>query len=144
MKKVTDILSRKGKKIISVTPETTVIESLRVMNDLNIGSVIVLENDKYVGLMTERDYARKVALRGKSSKETLVADIMTTNLPSVHPSDTIDHCMQLFTVNNVRYLPVFEEEQLVGIVSINDVVSETILSQEETITSLKEYIYSNT
>ncbi|HVK97757.1 MAG TPA: CBS domain-containing protein [Flavisolibacter sp.] len=143
MKKVADILMRKGGNIISVTKETTVIDALRIMADNNIGSVMVMDNTTYLGLMTERDYSRKIALKGKSSTDTKVGEIMTTDLPIVHPTDTVEHCMQLLSSKKVRYLPVFQSEELVGIVSINDVVKETILSQEETITNLKDYLYSN-
>ena len=143
MKKVINILNRKGSKIISVPPQTTVIEALRIMADSNIGSVLVMKEEEYAGLMTERDYSRKVVLKGKSSSDTLVADIMTTDLPTVTPNDTIEPCMQLLTDNNIRYLPVFDDKKLAGIVSINDVVKEIMLSQEETISTLKDYLYSN-
>ena len=143
MKKVINILERKGKKTISVDPQTTVIDALRIMADNNIGSVLVMNGGDYAGLITERDYSRKVVLKGKSSSDTVVAEIMSTNLPVVHPNDTIDHCMQLLTENNIRYLPVFEGEKIAGIISINDVVKEIILSHEETISNLKDYLYSN-
>ena len=93
--------------------------------------------------MAERDYSRKIVLKGRSSNETTVADIMTTSLPTVSPNDSIEQCMQLLTDNNIRYLPVFENNQLAGIISINDVVKEIILSQEETISNLKDYLYAN-
>jgi CBS domain-containing protein len=143
MKKVSDILVRKGNGTISVSPQTAVIEALELMAEKNIGSVLVMDGDQYIGLMTERDYSRKIILKGRSSQETFVCDIMTTDLPTVHPSDTIDHCMQLLSQKHVRYLPVFEHNKIAGIVSINDVVKEIILSQEETISNLKDYLYSN-
>ena len=143
MKKVADILNRKGRTIISVSPQTTVIDALRLMAEKNIGSVLVMNGDEYIGLMTERDYSRKVILKGKSSNETLVSEIMTTDLPTVQPNDTIDHCMQLLSDKHIRYLPVFDQNKMTGIVSINDVVKEIILSQEETISNLKDYLYSN-
>ena len=124
MKKVINILERKGKKTISVDPQTTVIDALRIMADNNIGSVLVMNGGDYAGLITERDYSRKVVLKGKSSSDTVVAEIMSTDLPVVHPNDTIDHCMQLLTENNIRYLPVFEGEKIAGIISINDVVKK--------------------
>src|ERR1700761_1341040 len=142
MKKVSDILSHKGSRITSVSPDTTVLEALRIMADQNIGSVLVLDNDQYEGIMTERDYARKVILKGKSSTDTPVAEIMSTDLPHVKPHDTIEFCMQLLSDKNIRYLPVFEEGTLHGIISINDVVKETILTQQETITHLKDYLHS--
>jgi CBS domain-containing protein len=143
MKKVADILNRKGRNIIAVSPETTVIDALQLMAEKNIGSVLVLKNENYIGLMTERDYSRKVVLKGKASNDTLVSDIMTTDLPAVHPSDTIENCMQLLSEKHIRYLPVFEQDRIAGIISINDVVKEIILSQEETISNLKDYLYSN-
>ena len=96
-----------------------------------------------MGMSSERDYSRKVALEGKSSNDTLVKEIMSTDLPVVHPESTINQCMQLLTDKNIRYLPVFNNDAIAGIISINDVVKEIILSQEETIYNLKEYLYSN-
>ena len=142
-KKVTDILLRKGSNITTVSPTTSVLEALRIMAAQNIGSVMVMENGKYLGIMTERDYSRKVILKGKSSTDTKVTEIMSSDLPPVSPGDTIDHCMQLMSDKHIRYLPVFEGEQVMGILSINDVVKETILSQEETITQLKDYLHSS-
>ncbi|GAA4733706.1 CBS domain-containing protein [Flavisolibacter ginsenosidimutans] len=143
MKKVADILKRKGKEIISVTPQTTVLDALRLMADRNIGSVLVTENNEYKGLMSERDYSRKIVLKGKSSTDTLVADIMTSDLPTVHPNDSIEQCMQLLSDKHIRYLPVFEDGKLTGIISINDVVKEIMLSQEEIISNLKDYLHAN-
>ncbi len=142
MKKVSDILAHKGKKVVSVAPSTTVLETLRIMAEQNIGSMMVLDGDRYLGIMTERDYSRKVILKGKSSTDTQVSEIMTDDLPSVSLSDTIEFCMQLMTDKNIRYLPVFENDVVCGIVSINDLVRETILTQQETITHLKEYLHS--
>jgi CBS domain-containing protein len=142
MKKVADILSHKGSRITSVSPETTVLEALRIMADQNIGSVLVLEDQQYRGIMTERDYSRKVILKGKSSTDTRVSEIMTNDLPHVTPQDTIEFCMQLLSDKNIRYLPVFDNGALCGIVSINDVIKETILTQQETITHLKDYLHS--
>lgn len=142
MKKVADILSHKGRGITSVSPSTTVLEALRIMADQNIGSVLVLENGQYMGIMTERDYSRKVILKGKDSAHTLVAEIMSRDLPHVTPQDSIEFCMQLLSDKNIRYLPVFDNGTLYGIISINDVVKETILTQQETITHLKDYLHS--
>jgi len=142
MKKVSHILSHKGSRITSVTPETTVLEALRIMADQNIGSVMVLEGTHYMGIMTERDYSRKVILKGKSSTDTPVSEIMSMDFPAITPQDTVEFCMQLMSDKNIRYLPVFEGNTLCGIVSINDVVRETILTQEETITHLKDYLHS--
>ena len=143
MKKVSDILSRKGSKIISVLPQTRVIDALKVMADKNIGSVLVMEENKYFGLMTERDYSRKIVLKERSSTDTRVNEIMSEQVPNVSPSDTIDECMNLMSDKNIRYLPVMEAGNVVGIVSISDVVKEMISSQQETISSLKDYLYAN-
>lgn len=142
MKKVADILQHKGAQITSVNPGTTVLEALKIMADQNIGSVLVLDGSQYLGIMTERDYSRKVILKGKSSTDTPVAEIMSTDLPHVNPNDTIEFCMQLLSDKNIRYLPVFDNQALCGIISINDVVKETILTQQETITHLKDYLHS--
>ena len=106
-------------------------------------SVVVMENKKFLGIMTERDYSRKVALKGKSSTDTPVSEIMSTDLPSVKLSDTIEYCMEQMTLLNIRYMPVFTGEDLVGIISMSDVVKQTILNQKETINQLENYIHSN-
>jgi CBS domain-containing protein len=143
MKRVKDILGRKGSAITSVNPQTTVFEALNIMADQNIGSVVVLDGSRFVGIVTERDYSRKVVLKGKSSTDTPVVEIMSTDFPKVIPQDTIEQCMQLMSANNLRYLPVFDNEELSGIISINDVVKETILVQQETITQLKDYLHAS-
>lgn len=142
MKKVADILALKGASIISVKPETLVLEALKLMADRNIGSVMVMEGQNYYGLLTERDYARKVILKGKASSDTLVKDIMTNDLPSINRDSSIDNCMQLMSDNNLRYLPVFEKENVIGIISINDVIKAVITNQKDTIAQLENYIHS--
>jgi CBS domain-containing protein len=142
-KKVADVLLRKGSYITTVSPSTTVLEALHIMADQNIGSVMVLEDGHYLGIVTERDYSRKVVLKGKSSTDTKVTEIMSSDLPRVTANDSIDYCMQLMSDKNIRYLPVFDENQVTGILSINDVVKETILSQQETISQLKDYLHSS-
>lgn len=142
MRNVAHILDRKGKATLFVSPDTSVLDALRIMADNNIGSVMVLDEGQLVGIMTERDYSRKVILKGKSSTGTLVHEIMSTGFPSVAPRDSIELCMQLMSDMNIRYLPVYNNSELCGIVSMNDVVRETILAQEETITSLKDYMHS--
>jgi IMP dehydrogenase len=112
------------------------------MADKNIGSVMVMENGEYLGVMTERDYARKVILKGKASAETLVKDIMSTGLPRITPDNSIETCMHIMSESNIRYLPVFDNDHVCGIISITDVVTETILSQKETIEQLQNYIQS--
>ncbi len=143
MSTVSAVLSRKGNNIVSVSPGETVLQALRIMAEKNIGSVVVMENGQYKGIVSERDYSRKVVLRDKSSTDTHVEEIMSTDLPSVKPSDSIEHCMTLMTQKNIRYMPVFDNNALTGIISMSDVVKETILSQKETITHLQSYIHSN-
>ena len=142
MRKVADILKRKGRHVESVEPELTVIEALRLMADKKIGSVAVMHSEKFVGLMTERDYSRKVILKGRFSNETTVGEIMTSDGPSVSENDSVEYCMQLMSSQNLRYLPVVEQDKLAGIISITDVVTETILTQKETIEHLQNYIHS--
>lgn len=143
MKTVADIFKRKGLKNISIAPDSTVLEALRVMADKNIGSVVVMEGDRYCGLLTERDYARKVILHGKSSSEISVGEIMSEYLPKVSPTNTLEECMEIMTNHNIRYLPVFEEDEFYGVISIIDVVKETILAQKDTIEHLQNYIHSS-
>lgn len=141
-KKVADILLRKGSNIATVQPATSVLDALKIMADRNIGSVMVMEEGRYLGIMTERDYSRKIILKGRNSTDTPVREIMSNDFPRVTSSDSIDYCMQLMSDKNIRYLPVFDGDQVIGIISINDVVKETILSHEETITQLKDYLHS--
>jgi len=143
MNHVSDIIARKGLSAIAVPPDTPVIDALEIMSEKNIGSVLIMHGGEYLGIMTERDYSRKVILKGKNSHDTRVAEIMSTDLPVLKPSDTIDHCMQLMTDKNIRYLPVFDSDRLVGIISISDVVKQTILLQQETINHLNDYIHYN-
>jgi len=143
MKTVADIFKRKGQKNISISPDATVLEALRLMAEKNIGSVVVMENERYCGLLTERDYARKVILHGKSSSEITVGEIMSEYLPKVNPTATLEECMEIMTNHNIRYLPVFEENEYFGIISIIDVVKETMLAQKDTIEHLQNYIHSS-
>lgn len=142
MDKVSKLLSRKNRKAISVPPDCSVLKALEIMENENIGSLVVEDNGQYLGIVTERDYSRKVVLKGKNSTETKVGDIMSTNLPVVTPADSIDHCMELMSDKNIRYMPVFDGSGMVGIISMSDVVKETILAQKETIEQLKSYIQS--
>lgn len=142
MRKVSDILRRKGNWVTTVSPGTTVMEALRIMATHNIGSVVVEENEIFLGIMTERDYSRKVILKGRHSSETPVGEIMTKEFPPVQLSDSIEACMQLMSDQHIRYLPVVENGKLSGIISINDLVTETISTQQETISLLQNYIQS--
>ena len=103
---------------------------------------MVMDGQHYLGIMTERDYSRKVILKGKSSTDTPVVEIMSKDFPGVTPNDTVEFCMELMSDKNIRYLPVFDKDALAGIVSINDLVRETIRTHEETITHLKDYLHS--
>jgi CBS domain-containing protein len=142
MNTIHNILSRKGHRAISVSPDTSVLDALKVMAENNIGSVVVKLDEKFLGIITERDYSRKVILKGKNSTDTKVSEIMATDFPDLKPSDTVEYCMELLTQNNIRYLPVFEHGSLKGIISISDVVTETILMQLQTISHLENYIRS--
>ena len=140
MSTVSQILARKGISVIKVEPTTSVIDALKIMANKNIGSVAVMDGTEFLGIMTERDYSRKVILKGRSSDHTTVADIMSSEFPTITQKDDIEHCMQLFSAHNLRYLPVIENNKLVGIISMSDVVKATILSQQETISHLQNYI----
>lgn len=143
MKSVKHILARKGSNVIAVDAETTVLNVLKLMSDKNIGSVVITQNDEYAGLVTERDYARKIILMGKHSDDTTAGEIMSNGFPHITPESSVDECMLIMSERNIRYLPVFDREQrLCGIISINDVVYETIHSQKETIEQLHSYIQS--
>jgi predicted transcriptional regulator len=143
MRKVSDILNRKGASAVAVAPDTKVIDALAIMADKNIGSLLVMDGGEYLGIITERDYSRKIALKNKSSADTHVSEIMSSDLPAIKPSDTVDYCMQLMSDKNIRYLPVFENDRICGIVSMSDVVKETILEQKEMISHLESYIHSS-
>ena len=142
MRKVSDILRRKGNRVTTVSQHTTVMEALQIMADQNIGSVVVMDNEVFLGIMTERDYSRKVILKNRHSSDTPVGEIMTKDFPPVKQSDTVEACMQLMSEHHIRYLPVIENGALAGIISINDLVTETIQNQEETISHLQSYIQS--
>jgi len=141
MNTVATILSHKGTQVISIPEGTAVIEALKIMAEKNIGSVVVTDGSgDYQGLVTERDYSRKVILKGKSSTDTSVEEIMSTDLPHITARDTVEHCMELMTLNNIRYLPVFSGNNFQGIISMSDVVKQTIFNQQETISHLQQYI----
>jgi CBS domain-containing protein len=141
---VKDILKTKGHDVISITPETTVYEALTIMADKNVGALVVLDGDAVAGIMSERDYARKVILHGKSSRELKVSEIMTAKVYYVHPEQNVQDCMVQMTDKHVRHLPVLEEERLIGIISIGDVVKTIMADQEDTIKLLEHYITGGT
>lgn len=138
--KVSDILQAKGNQIYSVNSATTVYEAVKVMGEKNIGALLVMDEGKLLGILSERDYARKVVLKGKASRETMVKDIMTENVLTVTTSDTIETCMEIMTQKHIRHLPILEEGKVLGMISIGDVVNAIIKTQKETIEHLKSYI----
>lgn len=141
--KVRSILESKGSKIWSVTPDASVYEALVLLAERDVGALPVLSGGKLAGIFSERDYARKVALLGRSSKEMRVSEIMTADVITVTPDHTIDECMRLVTERHVRHLPVVEGDRLVGIISIGDLVNAIISAQAATIEHLSNYISGN-
>ncbi|HMU45986.1 MAG TPA: CBS domain-containing protein [Chitinophagaceae bacterium] len=137
---IRNIIQNKGGVIYSVSPETFVYNALELMYDKNISAVLIIENDKPAGIFTERDYARKVVLKGKSSKETRIHEIMTKDLITVTPGNTIEEAMKIMTSKHIRHLPVVEESKLLGVVSIGDVVKFIIDEQQFIIGNLENYI----
>jgi CBS domain-containing protein len=140
MKSVRDILRNKGNNVWSISPDITVFDALKTMADKNVGALVVLEEEKVVGIMSERDYARKVILHGKSSREIPVREIMSKTVHYVHPEQSIEDCMEKMTNQRVRHLPVLENNRLAGIISIGDVVKAIIADQETIIKHLENYI----
>jgi len=140
MKTVADILGTKGREVWTIAPETIVFEALKMMADKNVGALVVMDGAKVTGILSERDYARKVILHGRSSRELETREIMSTNVYFVSPEQNIEDCMALFTNKRVRHLPVLQSEQLIGIISIGDVVKAVIAEQESTIKHLENYI----
>ncbi len=140
MKNVQHILDRKGNEIWTIPPDSTVFEALKLMAEKEIGALLVLDNGKVVGIISERDYARKVVLKGRSSKDAPVKDIMSERVIYVNPSTSVEDCMVLMINRRVRHLPVFEDERLLGLISIGDVVKEIIDEKEVVIDELVRYI----
>jgi CBS domain-containing protein len=138
--KVADILKYKGNNVYSVTPSATVYDALKYMAEKNIGALMVIEQEKLVGIFSERDYARKIVLQGKASHDTAINSIMTENVITVISDDSLEKCMTLMSKNKVRHLPVVDNEKVSGIISISDVVTAIIENQKETITHLQNYI----
>ena len=134
------LLKTKRGDLLSIRPDATVLEGLRAMADNNIGALLVLSGDQLVGVMTEREYARNVALKGRSSAEMRVAELVTTAPVTVTPAHTIEECLRLMTEKRVRHLPVVHEGRVTGIVSIGDLVNWIISSQSDTIQQLENYI----
>lgn len=137
---VRQLINRKGNSVWSTRPDTTVFEALGLMAEKEIGSLLVFDGDNLVGIFSERDYARKVILKGKSSHNTAVSEIMTKNVISVRLDQSMADCMALMTDKRIRHLPVLEDDRVVGVISIGDVVKEIILDQEFVIDQLENYI----
>jgi CBS domain-containing protein len=142
MKTVADVLEVKGKNVLTISSNITVFDALKTMADNNVGALIVLNGKEVVGLISERDYARKVILHGKSSREIPVSEIMTTDVHFVRLDQSIEECMEEMTDKRVRHLPVLDKDQLAGIISIGDVVKAIIDDRETTIKHLENYITS--
>jgi CBS domain-containing protein len=140
MKTVRDLLAGKGDSVYSVTPTATVYEALGVMAEKRIGAVLVLDGNRLVGILSERDYARQVVLKGKTSKDTPVRDIMTSNVFCVSPDRTMEECMAIMTERRCRHLPVLVEGEVTGILSIGDVVKAVISEKQFEIEQLTSYI----
>jgi CBS domain-containing protein len=137
---ISALLHQKGSAMWTIPPDATVYEAIKLMAEKNVGSLLVLSDGKLVGLFTERDYARKIVLQGKSSKDTRVREIFTGVVITVKPQDSVEDCMKLMTEHRVRHLPVVEKENVVGIVSIGDLVNWTISAQDAQIAQMEQYI----
>jgi CBS domain-containing protein len=137
---VREILNEKGNEIWSISPDATVFDALVLMAEKNCGALVVLEGEKLVGIFSERDYARKIILKGKASKETFVEEIMSSELTCIHPRQSVEECMSLMTDKRIRHLPVVDDEKLVGLISIGDVVKAIISDKEFLIKQLENYI----
>jgi CBS domain-containing protein len=137
---ISALLHHKSTALWSIPPELTVFEAIKLMADKNIGSLLVISGGRLVGVFTERDYTRKVALQGKKSKETQVREVLSSKIVSVTPHHTVEECMKLMTENRVRHLPVLEGEKVTGIVSIGDLVNWTISAQDAAIAQMEQYI----
>ena len=140
MTNVGNILTSKGQEIWSIAPDKSIFDALEIMADKNVSGLLVLESGKLVGIFTERDYARKLILKGKSSKNTNVSDLMTRNILYVESKNTVEDCMKLMTAKRVRHLPVIDSGRLIGIVTIGDLVKQIISEQQTTIHQLENYI----
>ncbi len=140
MKIVRHILKEKGQRLWSVGPDTMVIDALKLMAEKEVGALLVLDGGKLVGIMSERDYARKVILKGKSSLDTSVREIMTAKVFFIRPAQTVEECMALMTDKHIRHLPVMEGDKVVGVISIGDLVKATIEEKDFLIKQLENYI----
>ena len=142
MKTVRNILQYKSQSIYSVDPDTSVLDALQIMMDKNISALLVMEGPELKGIFTERDYARKIILQGKSSKETKIKEVMTASLEVINLNSSIDHCMQIMTDKHIRHLPIVDNGKVSGMISIGDLVKFVINDQKQTIEQLQSYISS--
>jgi CBS domain-containing protein len=134
------VLGQKQSEIFSVTPDTCVDDAVRMMDEKNVGALLVMKGNKLVGMLSERDYTRKVMLRGKKSSETKVSEIMSTNLTVTNPNEGVEECLRAMTDKRFRHLPVLDGSKVIGVVSIGDLVKHVIASQSATIAHLESYI----
>jgi CBS domain-containing protein len=140
MKLVKHLLDTKGRHVISIAPDTSVLDAIILMAEKGIGSLVVMQGDNLCGIITERDYARKVIVKGRSSKTTLVSEIMSTAVLTTSSANTVNDCMELMTEKRIRHLPVVEDNRVVGLISIGDLVQAIISDQQEEIEQLGQYI----
>ena len=140
MRSVLDILQEKGSEVYAISGDATVYEALQLMADKNVGSVMVKQGEDFIGLLSERDYTRKIVLKGKFSKDVAVREIMTPEMNPIGPDEDVEGCMELMTNKRVRHLPVFDRGKLLGIISIGDIVKVIIEHKEEIIEQLENYI----
>jgi CBS domain-containing protein len=134
------ILNQKGGDIFSVSPDATVFEAIRMLDDRNIGALLVMDGDKLVGLFSERDYTRKITLHGKRSRETKISEVMSSDLKTVSSREQVDACLRLMTDKRIRHLPVVDSDRVIGVISIGDLVKHVISCQSATIAHLENYI----
>ena len=140
MKLVKHLLDRKGDEIVSIVAEASVLEAIKLMADRTVGSLLVMDGDNLNGIVTERDYARKVIIKGRSSESTQVGEIMTSEVYTAKPDQTVNECMTVVTERRIRHLPVVEDGKVIGIISIGDLVEAIISDQREEIEQLEQYI----
>ena len=142
MKSVRQLLAAKSGKVFHVAPDAKVFDAIKMMAERSVGALLVLDGARLAGIISERDYARKVILHGKSSHEVKVSEIMTTQVEAVTPDHTTEDCMAIMTAKHIRHLPVVEGDRVIGVLSIGDLVKEVIAYQQETIQQLESYIHS--
>ena len=142
MRRVRHLLEAKAPEVFAIGPDAAVIDAIRLMAEKGIGAVVVMQSGRLAGILSERDYARKIVLQGRSSRDTPVRDIMTANVVTVRLDDSVDHCMQLVTDKRIRHLPVLERDAVLGVVSIGDLVRAVIEDQQLEIDQLQRYIAS--